>query len=106
MGTLHGPLDGMTLSCDWLVNFETLYGQKSQVSAGFEWLLAESVPVRAGWWWDELTGEQRVSAGLGVVVPYFAVDVSLQQSVDVSLQGFAVRDRRVLSFALKGFLPI
>jgi hypothetical protein len=107
MGTLHGPLDGLTLSCDWLVNFETLYGQKSQVSAGLEWLVGESVPVRAGWWWDELTDEKRVSVGLGVVVPYFAVDVSLQQSVDVSLQkSLSLRDRRVLSFALKGFLPI
>jgi hypothetical protein len=99
MGTLRGPLDGLTLSCDWLVNFETLYGQKSQVSAGLEWLLGESVPLRGGWWWDEITDEHRVSVGLGVVVPYFAVDVSLQQSITVV-------ERRVLSFALKGFLPL
>jgi hypothetical protein len=107
MGILRGPLDGLTLSCDWLVNFETLYGSKSQVSGGLEWLLAESVPVRAGWWWDELTNEQRVSVGLGVVVPLFAVDVSLQQSVDVSLpKSITVAERRILSFALKGFLPM
>ncbi|MBM4282583.1 MAG: hypothetical protein FJ137_18130 [Deltaproteobacteria bacterium] len=105
MGVLRGPLDGLTLSCDWLVNFETLYGSKSQVSGGLEWILGESVPVRAGWWWDEVTDEHRASVGLGVVVPYFAVDVSLQQSVAVQ-PGFALLDRRVLSFALKGFLPM
>jgi hypothetical protein len=99
MGVPRGPLDGMTLSCDWLVNFETLQGSQSQVSAGFEWLLGEAVPVRAGWWWDEATKEQRVSGGLGVVVPFFAFDVSLQQSL-------SRQERRILSFALKGFLPL
>jgi hypothetical protein len=69
------------------------------VSGGIEWLLGESIPVRAGWWWDEITEEHRASVGLGVVVPYFAVDVSLQQSVTVI-------ERRILSFALKGFLPL
>jgi hypothetical protein len=98
-GTMRGPLAGLTLSFDWLVDFETLYGVKSKLSSGLEYLVADTVPVRAGWWWDELTDEHRVSVGLGLIVPAFGFDVAFQQSVTEP-------ERRVLSFAVKGFLPL
>jgi hypothetical protein len=98
-GLMRGPLDGLTLSFDWLVDFETLYGVKSRLSSGLEYLVADTVPVRGGWWWDEITDEHRVSVGLGVIIPSFGVDVAFQQSVTFP-------ERRVLSFALKGFLPM
>jgi hypothetical protein len=100
-GDLSGPLDNLSLSFDWLINFQTLQGTKSRVSAGLEWLLGDLVPVRAGYLYDELTNDHRVSAGLGVVIPSFGLDVAYQQSV---VEGNL--DRRSVSFALKGFLPL
>jgi len=100
-GSMRGPLDGLTLSFDWLLNFETLQGTKSRLSTGAEWLIAELVPVRAGYLWNEATDDHRVSVGMGVIVPYFGLDVAYQQNVDPQKL-----DERLLSFALKGFLPM
>lgn len=100
-GNLRGPLDGLTLSFDWLLNFETLQGTKSRLSGGAEWLIAELVPVRLGYVWNEATDDHRISVGLGVVVPYFGLDVAYQQGVVPDKL-----DERLLSFALKGFLPM
>ena len=100
-GTMRGPLDGLTLSFDWLLNFETLQGTKSRLSTGVEWLIGELVPVRAGYLWNEATDDHRVSVGMGVVVPSFGLDVAYQQNVDPTKL-----DERLLSFALKGFLPM
>lgn len=96
-GTMRGPLDGLTLSFDWLLDFETLQGTQSRLSGGLEWLVAELVPVRAGYLWDEQTGDQRVSVGIGVIVPNFGFDVGYQQSV-------VQFEDRVLSLSVKGFL--
>ena len=101
MGDLSGPLDNLTVSFDWLLNFQTLQGTKSRLSGGLEWLIAELVPVRAGYLYDELTGDQRVSAGLGVVIPSFGLDVAYSQSVVPDKL-----EQRSISFALKGFLPL
>ena len=98
---MRGPLDGLTLSFDWLLNFETLQGTKSRLSTGVEWLIGELVPVRAGYLWNEATDDHRVSVGMGVVVPSFGLDVAYQQNVDPTKL-----DERLLSFALKGFLPM
>lgn len=100
-GGMRGPLDGLTLSFDWLLNFETLQGTQSRLSGGAEWLLAEMVPVRLGYVWNEATDDHRVSVGLGVIVPSFGLDVAYQQGV---VPGKL--DERLVSFALKGFLPM
>ena len=71
------------------------------MSGGFEWLVAELVPIRAGYLYDELSKDQRVSVGLGLVIPSFGLDVAYQQSI----KGESL-DRRSISFALKGFLPL
>ena len=104
-GDMRGPLDGLTLSFDWLVNFETLYGAKSRVSGGVEYLVADLVPLRAGYVYDELTAEtdkrqaHRVSIGAGVIVPYFGLDVSYQL-------GVLSFEKGIFALALKGFLPM
>jgi hypothetical protein len=100
-GSMRGPLDGLTLSFDWLLNFETLQGTKSRLSGGAEWLLADLVPVRLGYVWNEATDDHRISVGLGVIVPYFGLDVAYQQGVVPDKL-----DERLVSFALKGFLPM
>lgn len=99
-GELSGPLNNLSLSFDWLINFQTLEGTKSRLSTGVEYLVAELIPLRAGYLYDELTGDHRVSGGIGVVVPYFALDVAYSQSL---IDQF---ERRSISFALKGFLPM
>ena len=110
-GSLRGALSGLTLSADWLIDFETLNGAKSKYSVGLEYLIADTVPIRLGYNYDEINPavealggrppepQHRVSAGFGLIVPYFGFDLSYQQSVtDV--------DARVLSLALKGFFTL
>jgi hypothetical protein len=105
LGTMMGPLSGLTLSFDWLINFETIYGAKSKYSGGVEYLVADLVPLRLGYLYDDIEplngteGQHKVSAGFGLIVPYFGFDVTYQQSI-------TELDSRVLSIALKGFLPM
>jgi long-subunit fatty acid transport protein len=104
-GDMRGPLDGLTLSFDWLINFETLYGAKSRISGGIEYLVADLVPLRAGYVYDQVTAEQdgadpnRVSVGAGFIVPYFGLDVSYQLGVPDF-------DKGIFALSLKGFLPM
>jgi hypothetical protein len=100
-GAMRGPLDGLTLSVDYLVNFETIDGQRSRISTGLEWLILDLVPIRAGYLFDERTGDHKVSVGAGVIVPYFGLDVAYQQGLVPERL-----DERLLSIALKGFLPM
>jgi hypothetical protein len=112
LGTMMGPLSGLTISGDWLINYETLYGTRYKLSAGVEYLLADLVPLRLGYLFDEVDGvdsEHRVSAGLGVILPYFGFDISYQQTLpagDTEETRASELDTRVLSIALKGFLPL
>jgi hypothetical protein len=105
MGTLQGPLANLTVEVDWHMNFATLYGTEHRVSAGLEYLAFDSVPLRAGYLWnqrvpgDETDDQHFVSVGAGFIVPYFGLDVAWQQSV-VDL------DTRTFACALKFFLPL
>lgn len=92
-----GILDGLTLSLDWYIEFFTLYGPQSRVSTGIEYLILEVVPVRAGYMWDQRSGDHLVSVGTGFIVPFFGLDIAFQQNVrDL--------DQRVFSLSLKFFL--
>ena len=99
LGDLQGPLAGLTLEADWHINFATLYGAKSRLSAGAEYLFLDSIPVRAGYLYDELSNDHFVSVGAGFIVPYFGLDVAYQQSVFHN-------NERVFSAALKFFLSL
>lgn len=105
LGDLRGPLSGLTLEVDWHLNFATLYGTESRLSAGLEYLAFDAVPLRAGYLWeqgnpeDDLDDDHLVSVGAGFIVPYFGLDVAYQQSV-VNLA------TRVFAFSLKFFLPM
>jgi hypothetical protein len=102
LGSIRGPLSGLTLSFDWLVDFESIYGAQSKYSGGIEYLLFDMVPVRAGYIYDEVNNvepQQKISGGIGFIVPYFGFDVTYQQSI-------TQLDARVLAIALKGFLPM
>lgn len=92
----RGPLAGMTVSVDWRLNFATLFGTKSRVSGGVEYLVFDAIPLRGGYLWDEETGQHRVSFGAGYVNPLFGVDASYQQNLFFA-------DDRSFAVALKLF---
>ncbi len=101
IGGLRGPLDGFTLSVDYLMNFETINGTQSRIATGLEWLILDVVPIRAGYQYDERTGDHKVAVGAGVIVPYFGIDIAYQQGL------IAERlDERLFCLSLKGFLPM
>ena len=80
-GNPRGPLSNFTLTTDWYIDFFTLYGPQSRVSAGWEYLFLDAVPVRLGYLWDQEDEDHRISAGLGFIIPHFGLDVAYQQSV-------------------------
>lgn len=99
MGDLIGPLSGWTFEVDWHLEFATLYGTQSRWSVGTEYLLLESVPLRAGFLWNELENDYLVSVGAGFIVPYFGFDVAYQQSTQRV-------DKAQLAMSLKFFLTL
>jgi hypothetical protein len=90
LGDLRGPLSGLTVSADWYVNFFTLDGPRNRLSVGAEYLLFGFVPVRLGYLRDERNADHLVSAGAGMILPFFGVDVAYQQStIDPAHRTFA-----------------
>lgn len=96
---VRGPLSGLVLAFDWHLRFFSLEGPQHRLSAGLEYLLAEMVPIRAGYQWLQETDDHFVSIGSGFIIPYFGLDVGLQQSVNNW-------DRRTFAASLKFFLPL
>lgn len=98
-GGTRGPLTGLTLEVDWYLRFFSLQGPQHRLSVGVEYLVLETVPLRAGYQWVQETGDHFVSVGGGFIVPYFGLDVGFQQSVNHF-------DARSFSISLKFFLPV
>ena len=99
MGDVQGPLAGLTLEGDVNLDFTTLYGTQSRWSAGLEYLAFDTIPLRAGYLWDQATNDQQVSVGAGFIVPYFGLDVGYRQSV-------LHLGTHVFAIGLKFFLPV
>lgn len=99
LGAFRGPLSNLVLTADWYINFFTLDGPQSRISAGVEYLLLDLVPLRAGYQWNQEEANHLVSIGAGFILPYFGFDVAFQQSV-VDL------DHRTFAMSLKFFLDI
>ncbi|MCP4500021.1 MAG: hypothetical protein GY822_08680 [Deltaproteobacteria bacterium] len=94
-----GMLDGLVLSLDWYIEFFTLYGPQNEVSAGVEYLILQTVPVRAGYTWNQHGDEHVLSVGAGFIVPTFGLDVAYQQSVtDFDDRNFSVSIKFFLDF--------
>jgi hypothetical protein len=98
-GNPRGPLSNLVLSADWYVNFFTLYGAQSRLSAGLEYLAFDLVPLRVGYQWDEAKDDHLVSVGAGIILPYFGLDVAYQQSA----LNF---DERTFAMSLKFFFDM
>jgi hypothetical protein len=98
-GELAGPLQDLTVSVDWYVDFATFRGPQSRISTGVEYLLLSTVPLRAGYMWDEFDRDHLVSVGAGFLSPFFGLDVGYRQSV-------TRLDRGTFAASLKFFLPI
>jgi hypothetical protein len=99
LGTSTGPLQDLTLSVDWFVDFATIYGTQSRISSGLEYLVGSSFPLRAGYIWDQKTKDHIVSAGVGFISSYFGLDVGYRQS-------FTRADIGTFAVALKFFVPV
>jgi hypothetical protein len=104
LGGAMGPLSGLTLAFDWHLRFFSISGPQHRLSGGVEYLILDMVPIRAGYEWVQETDTHLVSVGAGFIVPYFGLDVGLQQSV-YSPSGHHF-DVRVFAVALKFFLPL
>jgi hypothetical protein len=96
---IRGPLSGLVLAFDWHLRFFSLEGPQHRLSTGIEYLAFEMVPIRAGYQWLQETDDHFVSVGSGFIIPYFGLDVGLQQSVNNW-------DRRTFAVSLKFFLPM
>lgn len=99
IGDMRGPLSNFVLSCDWYINFFTLDQPQSRVSGGLEYLLFGFAPVRLGYLWDEAEQNHLLSAGGGIILPFFGVDVAYQQST-------VNRAERRFAASLKFFLDL
>jgi len=87
------------LAGDWRRDFERAGKTADAWAAGAEVLLAEALPLRAGWLQDHVRGGSFWSAGLGYLAPGpgLAVDVSWRQGIE------APGDRTIVA-ALKVFV--
>ena len=99
IGDMRGPLSNFVLSCDWYINFFTLEQPQSRVSGGLEYLLFGFAPIRLGYQWDEAEQNHLISAGGGIILPFFGVDVAYQQST-------VNRAERRFAASLKFFLDL
>lgn len=98
-GNPRGPLSNFTLTADWYINFFTFYGPQSRISAGWEYLLFDIVPLRLGYQWNQERNDHLLSAGAGFIIPFFGLDVGYSQSVKNL-------DHRTFAVALKFFFDL
>lgn len=75
-------LDTLTLGFDALFNLSSnLPGAPVLLGGGVEWLSANSVPVRVGYAYDELTNTHFLSGGIGYIDQRVGIDFSLRQAL-------------------------
>lgn len=98
-GSPSGPLDNVTLTVDWNIDFLRLEGAKSRVSTGLEFMLFDAVPLRTGYRFDEKRGDHAIAVGGGFIVPYFGLDLGYMQSITDP-------DERTFGASLKFFLDL
>lgn len=82
-GSASYTLGGVfTFGGDLLVNLSRgIDGAPLLVGGGFEWLTGGRVPLRAGYFYDELRATHVFTAGLGYVDQTVGVDLALRQDV-------------------------
>lgn len=72
------------VSGDWRATLPQHGSVTNRWSAGAEYLLADLVPLRAGYAYDDGSGTQWWSAGVGIVTRSVALDVAYRQSFDAA----------------------
>lgn len=71
-----------TIGADILANLSKgVDGAPLLVGAGFEWLTGGRVPLRAGYFYDELRATHVFTAGLGYVDQSVGIDLALRQDI-------------------------
>ncbi len=105
LGLSFIPIPALSINFDALTNFtgykEAVYDpmnpnvvQKfnfkatARIGPGIEWLIADKVPIRAGFVYDTGLSAAYVTAGLGYFSPSFAVDLSYRGKVSGGIENF------------------
>lgn len=71
-----------SIEVDGSFDFTTYDKMRTRIMGGAELLVADAVPIRAGYRYDEGLGSHALSGGLGYTAPEFAIDVGVRRTVD------------------------
>jgi hypothetical protein len=101
LGEPIGPLANTTLTFDWHIDFLPLIGNRSRYAAGLETMFFETLPLRAGYSYNERSVDDphSFSVGAGVIFPQMGIDAAWQQNITDPQQ-------RVFAVSLKLFFDL
>ena len=81
-GVAFLPIPELTFVADGYMDFMTFATPRGRYSGGVELFIANRVPIRAGYAYDDIRGgAQAVTAGLGYLDENFGVEVGLRQGI-------------------------
>jgi hypothetical protein len=83
-GLAVGSDAALTVSAEWSAEFPEAGGTTNRYAGGVEYLLANLVPLRAGYAFDEKLDTQWWSVGAGFVTRTVALDAAYRQSFDAT----------------------
>jgi hypothetical protein len=69
-----------TPSFEWRMDFNAKFPRWAW-AVGLEWIAGEVVPIRAGFTWDNITGQRFVSGGLGFFIEGSGVDIAYRYEI-------------------------
>lgn len=69
-----------TFAFDYVADFSTYLETAHRLMAGGEVLVADAVPIRGGYQWDQGADTHALSIGLGYIAQEFAVEAAFRQS--------------------------
>lgn len=70
-----------TPSLEWRMDFNAPF-PRFAVATGLEFIAGDLVPIRAGFVWDNITGQRYLSGGLGFFIEGSGVDISYRHELD------------------------
>lgn len=74
-------LGQLTPIFDLRANLDDIQRPRFAYSGGIEWLIAQAVPVRAGYQWDGIDGHQYISGGIGWFSDGSGIDIAYRHEL-------------------------
>jgi opacity protein-like surface antigen len=81
-GGIGYATSGFTIECDGLADLYSWGKPTARVLAGAEYLIVGQIPIRAGYRYDQGSGQHSVSAGLGYISREFSVEAAVRRAID------------------------